>query len=122
MGAQATRCGSISRDVRASADSIYELICPSGKKTSHAKTCPPLRAKIFRFAFAPNQTYSLRCPGPQEGRIAIVTDVGQGMRWTRERRETSAAYADGEVVWSWRSNAGVKVVKTLSRLTGDGGN
>src|SRR6266481_8387374 len=59
-----------------------ELICPTGKKPSHAKTCPPLRAKIFRFAFAPNQTYSLRCPGPQEGRIAIVTDVGQGMRWT----------------------------------------
>ena len=44
------------------------------------------------------------------------------MRWTRERRETSAAHAYGEVVWSWRSDAGAKVVKTLSRLTGDGGN
>src|SRR5882757_1996808 len=101
MGAQATRCGSISRDARASADSIYELICPSGKKTSHAKTCPPLRAKIFRFAFAPNQTYSLRCPGPQEGRIAIVTDVGQGMRWThiaeRNHCATNGGCADGEL-------------------------
>src|SRR6266481_5934141 len=35
---------------------------------------------------------------------------------------TSGVCADGEVVWFWRSNAGAKVVKTLSRLTGDGGN
>jgi hypothetical protein len=55
-------------------------------------------------------------------RIAIVTDVGHGMRWTRQRRKTSGADppslklrrdryqdprvasaetgADGEVVWS----------------------
>jgi hypothetical protein len=44
----------------------------------------------------------------QEGRIAIVTDVGHGMRWTRRRRETSGAIADGEVVWSWRPDAGAK--------------
>src|SRR5215207_3882803 len=25
-------------------------------------------------------------PHPLEGRIAIVTDVGRGMRWTRQRR------------------------------------
>ena len=90
-----------------------ELICPTGKKPSHAKTCPPLRAKIFRFAFDPNQTYSFRYPGPQEGRIAIVTDVGLGMRWTHiaERyslARTNGGCADGEVVWSWRSNAGAK--------------
>ncbi len=35
---------------------------------------------------------------------------------------TNGVCADGEVVWSWRSDAGAKVVKTLSRLTGDGGN
>jgi hypothetical protein len=68
-------------------------------------------------------------PGPLEGRIAIVTDVGCGMRWTRQRqgagqivRMTNDVAADGEVVWSWRSDAGAKVVKTLPRLTGDGGN
>jgi hypothetical protein len=48
------------------------------KISLRAKTCPPLRAKIFRFAFDPNQTYSFHRPGPQEGRIAIVTDVGMG--------------------------------------------
>src|SRR5205814_9713379 len=37
---------------------------------------------------------------PQEGRIAIVTDVGRGMRWTRQRAQTNGANADGEVVWS----------------------
>src|SRR5882762_7102274 len=47
---------------------------------------------------------------------------GGGMRWTRVRRQTTGARADGEIVWSWRSDAGAKVVKTLSRLTGDGGN
>jgi hypothetical protein len=30
-----------------------------------------------------------------EGRIAIVTDVGRGMRWTREWHMTNAARADG---------------------------
>jgi hypothetical protein len=35
-----------------------------------------------------------------EGRFAIVTDVGCGMRWTQERRMTSDIHADGEVVWS----------------------
>ena len=35
---------------------------------------------------------------------------------------TNGVCADGEVVWSWRSDAGAKSVKTLSRLTGDGGN
>jgi hypothetical protein len=44
-------------------------------------------------------------PFPEEGRIAIVTDVGRGMRWTRQRRradgvQTNDAEAYGEVVWS----------------------
>ena len=35
---------------------------------------------------------------------------------------TNDAMADGEVVWSWRSDAGVKLAKTLMRLADDGGN
>ena len=31
-------------------------------------------------------------PRPQEGRIAIVTDVGFGMRWTRGRRKTNGGF------------------------------
>src|SRR4029079_10011359 len=47
-------------------------------------------------------------PRPQEGRIAIVTDVGCGMRWTRRRGRRALLAAYGEVVWSWRPDAGVK--------------
>ena len=58
-------------------------------------------------------------PPPQEGRIAIVMDAGCGMRWTRERRETNALHADGQAVWSWRPDAGVKFPE--GRSGGDGG-
>jgi hypothetical protein len=96
------------------------------KNPSRAKTCPAVTAKIFRFAIAPNHIYSFRHPGPQEGRIAIVTDVGHGMRWThiagRNSCATSGGCADGEIVWSWRSDAGAKLAKTLTRLADDGGN
>jgi hypothetical protein len=34
-------------------------------------------------------------PPPSEGRIAIVTDVGSGMRRTHRLRETGVAGADG---------------------------
>lgn len=40
----------------------------------------------------------------QEGRIAIVTSVGSGMRWLpfhqAHLRKTTDATADGEIVWS----------------------
>ena len=38
-------------------------------------------------------------PHPQEGRIAIVTDVGWGMRWP-DRRADERGDADGEDAWS----------------------
>src|SRR5215475_8744700 len=47
-------------------------------------------------------------PHPREGRFAIVTSVGRGMRWTLAARATSAAGADCQVVWSWRPLAGAK--------------
>ncbi len=39
-------------------------------------------------------------PAHTKGRFAIVTDVGQGMRWTQAAPQTRALAADGEVVWS----------------------
>src|SRR3954451_9830987 len=62
--------------------------------------CPVPFAKTFRFRSDPNQNYKPRHPVPPEGRIAIVTDVGHGMRWTRLVLLTNGADADGEVVWS----------------------
>src|SRR5436190_9031238 len=47
---------------------------------------PALFAKIFWFSPAPNHLYIPAIPSHTEGRFAIVTDVGHGMRWTRQRR------------------------------------
>ena len=45
--------------------------------------------------------------------MRVVTDVECGMRWTRRCRRTSDVDADGEVVWSWRPLAGVKLATML---------
>jgi hypothetical protein len=39
------------------------------------------------------------------------------MRWTRVRRKTNGANADGEVVWSRRPDAGVKSAETIPLAT-----
>ena len=83
------------------------LICPVQSRLQ----------KYFRFRLT--QITSYPSPSrPTEGRFAIVTDVGHGMRWTRQRwardgiagrvlarerspgAQTNNAFADGEVVWS----------------------
>jgi hypothetical protein len=49
------------------------------------------------------QIISISSPRPvpdQEGRFAVVTSVGRGMRWTPQCRKTDDIAADGEVVWS----------------------
>src|SRR5439155_1260805 len=72
-----------------------------------------------------NQNYNLRHPGPHEGRFAIVT-----MRWAGDAVDALAsgvffapdenAKAYGEVVWSWRRDAGAKLLRS-KLLRGDGG-
>src|SRR6266576_3652530 len=42
-------------------------------------------------ALNPKSDRSSAQPVPQEGRFPIVTDVGSGMRWTRELRKTNAS-------------------------------
>ena len=56
----------------------------------------------------PNQRHICAVPLSQKGRFAIVTNVGSGNAMDAAARATSAAEADGEVVWSWRPWAGVK--------------
>jgi hypothetical protein len=83
-----------------------------------SKTCPALGAKIFRFRRRANQWFvSARLT--RQGALRTSRTRG-GMRWTRKLRRTSAAEADGEVVWSWRRDAGVKFVRS-KLLAGDGG-
>jgi hypothetical protein len=50
----------------------------------------PARQKYFSFPEIKFGVYH-RHPAPQEGRFAIVTDVGGGMRWTQLLRKTGAA-------------------------------
>ena len=73
-------------------------------------------------AFRSRRTMSsLGHPASCRGTYASSRYVECGLRWTRRRRTTSAAAADGEIVWSWRPDAGAKFDKTLTRLAGDGG-
>jgi hypothetical protein len=84
---------------------------PSGKTTGKlpvgqiANHCPALSSEIFPFPSDPNQPHIPGCPILSEGRFAIVTNVGDGMRWTRQCRAcqwraANGDAADGEIVWS----------------------
>jgi hypothetical protein len=45
----------------------------------------PSSRKYFASVVGRNISMSLTIPSHTEGRFAIVTDVGHGMRWTRQR-------------------------------------
>jgi hypothetical protein len=65
-----------------------------------SKTCQAPFAKIFWFSEYPNQGYIFRHPVPKEGRFAVVTNVGCGMRWTLRQRWRTLPKRTEEVVWS----------------------
>jgi hypothetical protein len=48
----------------------------------------PCLQKYLYFHLTQITGFSRAIPFPIEGRFAIVTDVGFGMRWTRQRRRT----------------------------------
>jgi hypothetical protein len=77
-------------------DARLRQINTTGKSV---KTCPVLRAKIFRFRRRPNQPHNSACLTADEGRWPSSRTRGE-MRWTRELRLTCVAQAYGEVVWS----------------------
>jgi hypothetical protein len=54
--------------------------------------------------------------------VRVVTNVGRDAMDAGGVNATSDMAADGEIVWSWRSDAGVKFANTLTRLADDGGN
>ena len=79
------------------------------------KSLNPVQPLREKYSASPQTQITSTTPAvsfPQEGRFAVVTDVGSGMRWTRQHQArkcwTKDADADGEVVWSWRPDAGVK--------------
>ena len=97
--------------------------CPAstGKSLPRAKTCLVPAQKIFRFFRNPNQSYVRNRPGPIRGAYRDRHGRWAGMRWTRSRQQTTDAGADGQAVWSWRSEAGAKFLRS-KLLRDDGGN
>ena len=62
----------------------YRLRCLSGKSRMGLVQCSRQKYSASPLPQITPKTRAI--PHPLEGRIAIVTDVGRGMRWTRQRR------------------------------------
>ena len=60
-----------------------QVICPTGSVREFLSS--PL-AKNKSLPETPKSNLQFAHPVPQEGRFAVVTNVGYGMRWTRQRR------------------------------------
>ena len=56
--------------------------------------------RMYLDVYRKSEVLSARPALDPEGRFAIVTNVGRGMRWTQAALLTRAQLADGEVVWS----------------------
>src|SRR5262249_39125101 len=90
----------VTRNPRRTWGAPIALACPTGKSLRLIRIdVKPLREKYSCSVFQNNMLVSAY-PESTEGRIAIVTNVGHGMRWTPGQRMTSVARADGEIVWS----------------------
>jgi hypothetical protein len=59
---------------------------------------------------------------PSEGRLENVTDAGWDAVDAGGGARRATLEADGEVVWSWRSEAGAKSAMMLTHRADDGGN
>jgi len=71
---------------------------PAGQITE--RPVQPFSQKDSGVLFTQITSTFIAIPHPQEGRFAIVTDVGRGRRWTRHVKRRMTLRADGEVVWS----------------------
>jgi hypothetical protein len=72
-----------------------------------------VQPRLQKYFVSPSTQINSRTPAipfPQEGRIAIVTDAGRDAV-DADAPITNGTDADGEVVWSWRPDAGVKPVE-----------
>jgi hypothetical protein len=83
------------------ASAIKRACYPTGKSMRPAPggLASPFNKNILIFRIR-KSVYIHSHPASQEGRFAVVTDVGCGMRWTLITPLTNGAKADGEVVWS----------------------
>ena len=94
---------------------------PDGQITPARKNLSSPRAKnISLFPKSKISRMFATVPPHQRG-VSRSSRTWGGMRWTRSRRQTTDAGADGQAVWSWRSEAGAKFLGS-KLLRDDGGN
>ena len=64
--------------------------------------------------------FALAIPPCQEGRLAIVTNVGWDAVDASSATDERGLLVDGEAVWFWRPEAGVKFARRqrVARMTG----
>ena len=76
----------------------------TARRANHSKPVQPSREK-YSASRSPQITPTTPAiPRPQEGRIAIVTDVGCGERWPRQRRARKK-FSQGELARERRPRA-----------------
>src|SRR5438874_12530465 len=79
-----------------------------------------MESKIFRFSRRANQWHYSAVLAHTRGVSRSSRCVGSGMRWTLLFRRASAdewTKAYGEVVWSWRRDAGAKSAGSVPPAT-----
>src|SRR5260370_36285026 len=82
------------------------------RERNHADLgCPDRRTKTFFFLKIRNHGHLAAVPLPARGALRDRHE-----RWVRDAmdavaRETNVASADGEAVWSWRTDAGVELCR-----------
>jgi hypothetical protein len=77
---------------------------------------PVLRTKIFFFRFFRNWWLLAWSRLGKRG-VRVVTNVGRDAMDAGDVDATSGMAADGEIVWSWRSDAGAQVREDALRVS-----
>jgi len=77
---------------------------------------PNFRISEIALAARPKSVVYVSPSRSSRGALAIVTNVGRDAM-DAEVPLTSGAEADGEIVWSWRRDAGVKSAEVIPPAT-----
>src|ERR1700751_2261095 len=90
---------------------------PVGQNTPISDNPSSPRIKIFRFTRSANHPYCPPRPAPTRGAYRDRHGRGVGDAMAGSARQTSAQVTDGEGVWSWCPDAGIKSGVTNPQAT-----
>jgi hypothetical protein len=100
---------------------MQEGVANPTRRANHLGLCQALHQKIFRFTGILIYGIDLAIPPHHEGRSRDRHGTWSGLRWTLWRQvishRTRTPAADGEVVWSWRRDPGVKLARSIALTT-----